>query len=1158
MDEDYKEGVVSILRGREGWYEQYSSISEFKHHLNQASPLADEKSRYGWVLRNEYDSNNTKIITLLKHMASHSWFLHGNHCLVQFWAVVKVEGRHHYLSTSHQPFCVGRLSKGVSWYRNLSSQYQYDVDMEGAEAEKEQLGGVGRAYRNRRPESTPDLRLYSIKEFPLRDQAARYGFRRYLALPLFDLHQNQCYGVLELLSYNSPMDTIFSVLHEGLKMAELRSTHVDFIPIIRDGTMPDKYKKPPAESEIREILEVAIKVVPRLSLAQVWVPCKQCANMSTNLFCMERASFIHHRNKMINICTGTDNHMLSYLEACEFQNLQIDLNCLHPNLCDLTISKNPLAHYAVKARLSHCFTIFLQSVTKSNDLYVIQFFLRPKCREDACGDSSLHLLLRIIEMKLRSFIFVSREQLPEELVVQSRQPNAIEWEFVDQLDVMNSFEETISESNFTAYLETGDSCCLRPSFGVSLKGLRRVFCGPTEEKLVENDVKSYSLLLPVSMKEKIEDFMKKISVRIRRDYWIVQFWVPKMAEDRCYLETSDQPYAVSCLAKGLASFRKECIKHHYFVDEETKEEELGPPGRVFRNGHPEITPDLFLYSTKEFSMRNYAVHCGLQEYFALPVFEKLEHKCVGVLEFVGFYIYALKDVGIALKEAKLHSIHSNFQPNFMAEQKPDNIINCMEEAMVEVEDAFSLINNIPHLHMAKVWVPYDECARINGISKCMKLALSTEFFWDFKPTYEVHVQPKNGIIGMVLESEKFFLNPSPQYLQSFFSFLLPIMKHRLKSFKMASGKQLGEEFVVEVIKFSEANQLKPSESDVPDIFPIKFKSVQYGQKEHPFTTEQQEQSVPYATETEQCNVNASNLTTIKRGKRKTGLHLSLDDLKPHFGKKLNDVAGELGVGRSTIKRVKDVALTMGSTSASLPGPLKVLRFYAENKLNDGSGILIVLDNDVFGNECKIYVHREDIIPFCDLEPISGNCIVVYIWHLYNKTKKENTIRRFQFVNPFAISHVPNSQPFTRAHALANRLIAASPNQLVLVPCNIGEHWILTVIEPYKEVVSLLDPLNRCNCDESWEVEVNVAMSMFNTNLKKDMIERPTWKIIKVPRQPDHKQCGFYVMRYMKEIIQGLNTIDSSSLSSLFVKEEYSQTDINEVRIEWANCVQEHA
>lgn len=52
-------------------------------------------------------------------------------------------------------------------------------------------------------------------------------------------------------------------------------------------------------------------------------------------------------------------------------------------------------------------------------------------------------------------------------------------------------------------------------------------------------------------------------------------------------------------------------------------------------------------------------------------------------------------------------------------------------------------------------------------------------------------------------------------------------------------------------------------------------------------------------------------------------------------------------------------------------------------------------------------------------------------------KDENTLRRFQFVNPFTTSYVPNIQPDKRAHALADMFNYTSPNQLLLVPCNVG-------------------------------------------------------------------------------------------------------------------------
>ncbi|KAH6778187.1 hypothetical protein C2S52_006288 [Perilla frutescens var. hirtella] len=66
-----------------------------------------------------------------------------------------------------------------------------------------------------------------------------------------------------------------------------------------------------------------------------------------------------------------------------------------------------------------------------------------------------------------------------------------------------------------------------------------------------------------------------------------------------------------------------------------------------------------------------------------------------------------------------------------------------------------------------------------------------------------------------------------------------------------------------------------------------------------------------------------------------------------------------------------------------------------------------------------------------------------------------------------------------------------------------------------------------------------------------------WEIIKGPIQPDSKQCGYYVLRFMKEIVDGFKEDGSVSLKSLFQKKPYSKDEINEVRVAWANCVSDH-
>ncbi|KAH6835404.1 hypothetical protein C2S53_003255 [Perilla frutescens var. hirtella] len=222
--------------------------------------------------------------------------------------------------------------------------------------------------------------------------------------------------------------------------------------------------------------------------------------------------------------------------------------------------------------------------------------------------------------------------------------------------------------------------------------------------------------------------------------------------------------------------------------------------------------------------------------------------------------------------------------------------------------------------------------------------------------------------------------------------------------------------------------------------------------------------------------------------------------------------------------------------------LKALYCYCEGALKDGDGISMA----------SLVIN--DIIPFCELEPISGNCIVVYIWKLYKEISTASKLGGFRFVNPFSISYVPKSSMNVRTQHLAERLAGVSPNELVIVPCNVGHHWILTVIDPHKEIVYLLDPLSNRNRDQSWKNIVDMAITLFNTSLGKKVKKQATWEIVKAPRQPNSKQCGFYVLRFMKEIIEAFQQNGSISVRSLFKKEKYLLGEIDEVRVEWTNCV----
>lgn len=203
--------LYRIITPFEGYDDKYSSVLEFKEYLT-AEYLSSEKCDDGWVFwAPERDDERYKLGSIISDSAYSRGirekirrvltrlmsFYSLNVDMVQFWALIKV-GDRSILTTSDQPFAVNvDLGKGASWLRKKCMEHHYIVD-DGAE--KEQLGPPGRVFRNGRPESSPDIRLYSVNEFPLRDHVASCGEISYLALPVFDLHHNQCVGVLEFVS----------------------------------------------------------------------------------------------------------------------------------------------------------------------------------------------------------------------------------------------------------------------------------------------------------------------------------------------------------------------------------------------------------------------------------------------------------------------------------------------------------------------------------------------------------------------------------------------------------------------------------------------------------------------------------------------------------------------------------------------------------------------------------------------------------------------------------------------------------------------------------------------------------------------------------------------------------------------------------------------
>ncbi|RVW23602.1 hypothetical protein CK203_095836 [Vitis vinifera] len=96
-----------------------------------------------------------------------------------------------------------------------------------------------------------------------------------------------------------------------------------------------------------------------------------------------------------------------------------------------------------------------------------------------------------------------------------------------------------------------------------------------------------------------------------------------------------------------------------------------------------------------------------------------------------------------------------------------------------------------------------------------------------------------------------------------------------------------------------------------------------------------------------------------------------------------------------------------------------------------------------------------------------------------------------------------------------------PTDLVIIRTPI----LVMALEMKKMIAYYLDPMACQPCDDLKDI-VNMAIRINPPEKQKTSKREPTWVKVVCPRQPGSVECGYYVMRYMKEIIANPNQLTS--------------------------------
>ncbi|VVA35540.1 PREDICTED: PRUPE_6G193600, partial [Prunus dulcis] len=169
-----------------------------------------------------------------------------------------------------------------------------------------------------------------------------------------------------------------------------------------------------------------------------------------------------------------------------------------------------------------------------------------------------------------------------------------------------------------------------------------------------------------------------------------------------------------------------------------------------------------------------------------------------------------------------------------------------------------------------------------------------------------------------------------------------------------------------------------------------------------------------------------------------------------------------------------------------PSSLKNLCRYVETTLvPEDKTLQFTIDKEVFGGERDTFLLPEDITQFAGMEEIGATVVAIYMRYLHDVLKQANMCSMVGFIDPATVT--ANSGTIAdRSRLIAARLQKTDGHRVV---------------------------------DEEAKNIVNGAIKIYNSHIGRAGRKAVIWKTLSgTPKQPSSVECGYYVMRFMRDII----------------------------------------
>ncbi|CAA0825196.1 Unknown protein, partial [Striga hermonthica] len=177
-------------------------------------------------------------------------------------------------------------------------------------------------------------------------------------------------------------------------------------------------------------------------------------------------------------------------------------------------------------------------------------------------------------------------------------------------------------------------------------------------------------------------------------------------------------------------------------------------------------------------------------------------------------------------------------------------------------------------------------------------------------------------------------------------------------------------------------------------------------------------------------------------------------------------------------------------------------------------------------------------------------------YLYEKFMvRKQLSKRFFFLSPHVTSFLVKKDE--QIKAIVDLLVDNNAkDKLVLAPYNTSVHWVLLAINLKAETIYHLDPMHK-DPDPHMTDVFNIVLRVFRAQIgvvsKKSKLHL-RWKNIKCPKQANSVDCGYYVLKFIKDIIISDEMIIPDEYYPNYKCVQLSEEQVDEVREEWAKYV----